>query len=920
MATTCLNIQGVQRVRDHLSHVPRPDREAKRALGSWLRAQGVATDPDLIVVVTLHLRPHGPNRYRAQLMQRVSLPQAVLINWQGESNNDVLDALIAAPWAGTLPTDGTIELVASLERNPWYDNGPAYEVFNGLFRRTEPQRFDATTLVNVRAESLQRHIESLDFHTRCKRLLQGYWHTHLQTHRLCCKLNFIAACNEQVAQGSLSDAARLLVWQAAGLIARGPHMVASPLNIYGYAATDVLCLHDTHTDLMVLYVPGNSSPLLEFASQDLLRDWVGDQCKDLAKRQALKRHFRLADAPQGLDFSGLDTALEGIAAYPASHRLPPEHGFFNDDGTWPPRTYVNYRPERYSPPLQGDVFNALAERQRQRSLDDADFLITSDREIAERRWRGYLDTTLSLLLPLAFVVPGLAPVLAIGGIVQMGIGLDEAINGKTLEDKLDGVGDIAYGLFNAVPLAAEGANKVAQALYRTCREGFVMPTRLNDQIGYPLSPIDPPRLPPAEVAPYFHRPARIAPLADGNAAVALAIRRYPRYTGEVDLLRGTYEPVPGYGIGLELVYDMETDLFLPMDDLNAVEPRYYEPDPATGNLRRATAGARPVSHAMRVATLRALGVDLPLPVELPAFAAEGAQPIPKRVTALWVGDKQIADDVLDNLAHNARALADSPYQYRLMLSKRDPEAFAANQARLAARVPGLHVLPLEEQAFYEAFAQSPAYAQYQAAMADGGRGASSYASAADVLRYPMLYSEGGLYMDVDDTLLARPDASQAAPHEAALNTVELAATPDGLLLQPPLHSEVMGLDSMYNNSMIGSHPNNPTLLAISEEMQARYLRTADAYPPCPSRTLDPVGFRRFARHVSWLTGPALLTDVVDRLLPDLYRLRQLSQLYMLPRINSALFVDIDTLNALREARLPLMRVAKVGSLHSWAAD
>lgn len=83
-------------------------------------------------------------------------------------------------------------------------------------------------------------------------------------------------------------------------------------------------------------MPGNSSPLLEFASENLLKDWVGDQCKDPARREALKQHFRLADRPQGLDFSGLDTALEGLGDYPGRHRLPPEHGYFNDDGVWPP--------------------------------------------------------------------------------------------------------------------------------------------------------------------------------------------------------------------------------------------------------------------------------------------------------------------------------------------------------------------------------------------------------------------------------------------------------------------------------------------------------------------------------------------------------------------------------------------------------
>ncbi|WP_438284581.1 hypothetical protein [Pseudomonas alabamensis] len=168
-------------------------------------------------------------------------------------------------------------------------------------------------------------------------------------------------------------------------------------------------------------------------------------------------------------------------------------------------------------------------------------------------------------------------------------------------------------------------------------------------------------------------------------------------------------------------------------------------------------------------------------------------------------------------------------------------------------------------------------------------------------------------MDVDDTLVLDPDTGKAA-----LAEVELAATPEGLLLQPPVQNDLMGLDSAYNNSMIGSHAGNPTLLAVSQEMHGRYLATVEPYPLRPDRLADPAAFKRYARQVSRLTGPGLLTDVIDRTLPDLYRLRQLEHLYMIPRINSYQFIDLDEVNALRTARFPLARLAQIGRLHSWA--
>jgi len=918
MPNTCINSAGVQYVRDHLATLPRPDRAAARAIGQWLSAQGVDLAPEQVTVATLHIHPHGVGRYQAVIVQQVSLTQAVLMNWQGESNNDVFGALFNSPWAGNLPDDGAIDIVEALPPQPLLDNGAWYQVFNGLFRRTEPALFDHSTLLNIRAETLQQHIEALDFHTPYKALLDQYWHDHLPGYRLCCKLNFIAACNKQVDEGSLSEAARVLAWRAAELIPRGKSLRLSTLSIYGYAATDLLYINDAKSDLTVLYIPGNSSPLLEFASENLMKDWVGQQCRHPTTRQALQQHFRLSDGPQGLDFSGLDTALEGLGVYPLNHRLPPEHGPFNNDGPWPPRVYVNYRPGKYNPRITGDLFQALAERQRQRCYDDADYIITSDAEVSKGKWRNYLTSTLTLLAPLTLVVPGLAPLLALGGIVQLGLGLDQAINGKTLQDKLDGVGNITYGLLNATPLAIEAVAK-SDALYVAQQDGFVAPRRLNEQWGYPLSPVSPPHLPNLDVAPYFHRPARIAPLPGGNAAVANSLTRFPRYDGDIDRLTGYLEETPDYPEELDLVYDMQSDLFITEAGTNEVNPTAYEAEPDTGNMRVANAEGRTVTHEMRMASLRALGIDVQLPVIMPNPLAAGARPIPRLITSLWVGNKNLGPELIDTLAANAAKLRNSPYQYRLLLSKANPQAFAHNLAELSAKAPGVQVLTLEEQPFFTTFANSKYFAQYQAAIDGNGGVATNYASASDVVRYPMLHSEGGLYMDVDDQLLAPGEAEGRPQTGAAIDAIELKTTDDGLLLHPPLQNEKLGMNNLYNTSMIGTHAGNPTLLAISEEMHARYLTDAQFYMSRPTLADNPSGFYDYAKRLSQLSGPAMVNAVIDRQLPDLFLIRQLYNLYMMPRINSYQFVSLDALNAVQHERLPLNRLARVGGLHSWAS-
>jgi len=904
MPTTYVNATGVQFVRDLLPHLPRPDLEAGRQIGEWANAQqGLKLDPANTDVVTLHYRGQ-----KAVVVNRLSLIEAVLTDWQGESNNNLIGGLISAPWAGYFP-QGPLHIVEALPPPGALHSGADYSVFNGVFRRTDPPRYDASTHLQIPAEALQRFIWELDFHSRFKTMLDSYWNEHIQDHCLAAKINLIAACNKQVSQGSLSKQGRALAWQAAGLSKRSDGLKIRPLNIYGYVATDVLCIADRATPGVLLYIPGNASPLHTFESMEAMKDWIAAQCRNKDSRQALRSHFRLADTPDGLDFSGLDTALEGLATYPGIPHLSPNRPGFTTDGRWSPHDYVNYRANKYSPSIDGDIFQALCQFQRQRSLDDADFIITSDSDVTKAKWRGYVSTTLNILAPLALVVPELAPLFALGGVAQFGLGVDQAINGKSLDAKADAVGNIEFGLLNALPLAVEAGLKATE-LFSIKRDGFVFPTWVNERWGYPLSPVSPPHLPELDVADYFVINDAIAPLPGGDPAVAESVIRQPLYNGELDELQAS-----SGGYGFNVMYDMERDAFIADIDANAVMPTFYIAKDGNMDLTSVDAMTRPVTDAMRMRTLRSLGVDLPLPVELPTLETERVQAIPKRISSIWVGNKVIDAKLLDNLAANAQRLAGSEYRYRLFLSNASPAAFAENTRLLAEQASGVEVLTLEEHAFYASFKESPYFTQYQHAIDGNGGVASNFSSASDVLRYPLLDHEGGLYMDIDDTLLSAHEDPLRNPQQPAPQ--DMAATPEGLLLPPPMSNQKLTMNWEYNSSLIGSHPGNPTLRAISDEMHARYLAEPDFYDSRPDIASDSRGFYLYAARLNRMTGPRLLTDVVDRQLPGLGTLRQIFNLYAMQLLNGDLFIPRQAFSQSWRAHLPLNRIARTGGNHSW---
>ncbi|OLS63479.1 dermonecrotic toxin domain-containing protein [Pseudomonas putida] len=903
-----INPQGRLFAREHFNHFPRPDQAANHALIQWASQHGLDIDPGQLDVVTLRYQWWPGRGWQGVIMQKLGLTDAMLSNWQGESANNWLGALVHQPWGGHLP--GRINLVDALLPGP-------YSVYNGLFQRSDPQQYGPETRVNVAIEALQRFIWNLDFHATYRTQLDQYWAQARSGHRSLALMAFIAACNHQVVEGTLDEPGRLLAWQAADLLPRNQGFHARPLNIYGYAATDILCLQDGQSPHVLLYIPGNASPLHSFASEDALKTWVARQCQAPARRDSLARHFALADQPDGLDFSGLHTALEGLGAWPAIHHLSPDRPGFTTDGRWSPADYVNYRPDTYSPLLGDDLFAALTERQHQRTLADAGSLITTRSDVRKANWRDYMVCTSNILAPLVIVVPELGLLFASSSLAQFSLALDRVVNGHNLEDQADNVEIATYGLLNAQPLILDGARR-ASALLRLYAPEFVVPGRVNGRLGYRLSPLKPPHLRPEPALDYFHIPADIAPLAECDSAIAGAVIRTPRFDGGLDLLRAS---VNGYLS--EVVYDLESDGFFCASDLNQIDPPAYVARPGSRALVPAPEG-RLIDHSTRTASLRALGVDLPLPVTIPApLPAAQLREIPRHAMSLWLGHKTLDEELLANIANNAERLHEAGYAYRFYLSRAWPEAFEENLRLLRQRAPTLTVLPLEDQAVYESFTRTPGFEQYQAAIDGNGGLARNYSAASDVLRYHLLYHEGGLYMDVDDTLLAEGLRSvliagvEQQVHGESLRTVPLRTTADGLLLHPPVSNELLGMNIEYNGSMIGSHPGNPVLVEVMKELRSRYLANPTFFDSRPDRALDPQAFHQYSTTLNRLCGPGMLSDTAMRELPVLRRLREINNFFVMPNFNATPFIDLPAYEAAVREWLPLNRIARIGSANTW---
>lgn len=315
-----------------------------------------------------------------------------------------------------------------------------------------------------------------------------------------------------------------------------------------------------------------------------------------------------------------------------------------------------------------------------------------------------------------------------------------------------------------------------------------------------------------------------------------------------------------------------------------------------------------------MATLHALGIDLDLPVDYTLYSQQQPAPLVKLISSVWLGDQPLQGQFLETLVHNAQVARASGYRLQIFLSRQAPANYQFNLQTLSAQAPGAQLLTLEDQGFFREFSRSVYYPQYLDALHGKAGLGRNFASACDILRYRLLRYYGGLYLDADDRLLSASAAEARPP----LASCTLQVTPDGLLLAPPVSNDQLGMYIKFNSSMIASHPGNPTLDAVSDEILRRYRLAPDFYHSRPDPLRQPLPFQAYARRLNLITGPGVLNDVIDQRLPLLRQLREICQLLVSPIYDLHATLNLRQFNEVLREQVPLDRIAHMGQQHSWA--
>ncbi|MFI8223327.1 membrane-targeted effector domain-containing toxin [Pseudomonas sp. NPDC085632] len=298
----------------------------------------------------------------------------------------------------------------------FYSDGPEAENFN---QRNE---------VRLLGSDVLNAFWDVDFSTRYTGQLTTFWQTSSDNFRALAKCNFLSLAVQALQQGDLdgTDFQRIVgsvigavTWPVTLQMLQALHPVGAEvraLDLDGHVASNVLRLVEG-SGRQTLYLPGEAQAFLLMDNEADLHWWLLEQMNSDDKRTAFLKHFPLADRHH-LTENLTDLMNRLVSTWGHS-----DHRMIN----------------RSNVAISGDAFTWLSESTRRRMVAEANLVLTSNSDLRKKLWIGYLSAGLKVFGPMAAVGWPVALPLIGASIANMGLNIDQAINGTTPTERKAGV-------------------------------------------------------------------------------------------------------------------------------------------------------------------------------------------------------------------------------------------------------------------------------------------------------------------------------------------------------------------------------------------------------------------------------------------------------------------------------------------------
>ncbi|WP_208456243.1 glycosyltransferase family 32 protein [Burkholderia latens] len=301
-------------------------------------------------------------------------------------------------------------------------------------------------------------------------------------------------------------------------------------------------------------------------------------------------------------------------------------------------------------------------------------------------------------------------------------------------------------------------------------------------------------------------------------------------------------------------------------------------------------------------------VHLPDRISVP----EHSSPIPRILHFIWIGDAPLPAPLATRVMQNATRCPG--FETRLYIETSD----AASRSRLihqfskAARVA---LIDLQTDRRFLAFLRTALGRAYRHFASSAG---NNFSAASDILRAHLLHRDGGIYLDVDDTI------SHPVPPDR-----DLLAGPEDILLNRMVLAKEYEFGG-YPSSNFACQPNNPVLAALLDTMTQRLAAAHDfLHQPRPWKSTDGRPTEALLAYVSRifeLVGPKAFNDVLQACRPDYYSIeREMICAYQIATVTPSeprLVIDqyFNEMHAAKAFYLPFAEPdfdVEIGSAQSW---
>lgn len=338
--------------------------------------------------------------------------------------------------------------------------------------------YNETNEVKLHSSDVLKAFWAINFADRYRKKVDSFWTKHGKTFRTLAKCTFLAKAMEDREGGRLSDDNfRTAVKAIAGNVswpvtremleeeaAQADGLRIGLLKIGGFVATDILCITDGKGGA-ILYVPGEIWGVHAMQNARDLHWWVLSQIRNPSDRKRFLSHFQVADHDIMEDTSwravakrrwlwALGPLVGGISELlrePNLENVGLNHVLDLLVSTWDSDDHTLVAHTGVA--LNGDIFSFLATATHARMISDAEFMLHSNGDLRKKLWIGYLNAFNRVFGPMAAVGWPVALAVVGAGIANVGLQIDQAVNGKTPQARKAGtIGAIFAAidtLFNA---------------------------------------------------------------------------------------------------------------------------------------------------------------------------------------------------------------------------------------------------------------------------------------------------------------------------------------------------------------------------------------------------------------------------------------------------------------------------------------